>query len=156
MSSTDEERSRYVGASMRLIWQWVWAQNFEGVRRAGDYDDLNPAHVALFRHPTLEGRRLTDIAQQMQITKQSVHELVGHLEARGYLVREPDPTDRLARIVALTPRGRRLEVTIREQARRAEEQIAAILGPRRFGQLQQALETLIAELPPAGGEATPD
>lgn len=147
MSSEGGERSRYVGASMRLVWQWVWAENYQGVVAAG-YDDLNPAHVGLFRHPTLDGQRLTDIAQQMQITKQSVHELVGHLEARGYLVRAPDPTDRRARVVRLTARGRRLERTIRAQARRAEQRIAGILGPRRFAALQRSLEELIAELVP--------
>ena len=148
MSSGTGERSRYIGASMRLVWQWVWTQNYEGVVRAG-YDDLNPAHVGLFRHPTLDGRRLSDIAQQMQITRQSVHELVGHLEACGYLNRVPDPADRRAHIVALTARGRRLENVIRAQARRAEERIAGILGPRRFAALQQSLEALIAELTPA-------
>jgi DNA-binding MarR family transcriptional regulator len=147
MSSESGERSRYVGASMRLVWQWVWAENYEGVVRAG-YDDLNPAHIGLFRHPTLDGRRLTDIAQQMQITKQSVHELVGHLEACGYLIRVPDPADRRARIVQLTARGRRLETVIRAQARQAEERIAGVLGPSRFAALQQDLEELIAELVP--------
>ncbi len=147
MSSGSEIRSRYVGASMRLLWQWVWAENYEGVVRAG-YDDLNPAHVGLFQHPTLDGRRLTDIAQQMQITKQSVHELVGHLEACGYLIRIPDPADRRARIVQLTARGRRLETVIRAQARHAEERIAGTLGPPRFAALQQALEELIAKLVP--------
>ncbi len=136
-----------MGASMRLVWQWVWAENYAGVVRAG-YDDLNPAHVALFRHPTLDGRRLTDIVQQMQITKQSVHELVGHLEACGYLIRVPDPADRRARIVQLTARGRRLETVVRAQARQAEERIADILGPRRFVALQQALDELITELVP--------
>ena len=152
MSSGNEERPRFVGASMRLVWQRVWVQNFEEVARAGGFDDLNPAHVGLFRHPGLDGRRLTDIAQQMQITKQSVHELIGHLEACGYLTREPDPTDRRARIVALTPKGRRLEGVIHEAAGNAERQIAAILGARRFTELQQALETLIAELPPTDDE----
>ncbi len=147
MSSGGVERSRYVGASMRLVWQWVWAENYEGVVRAG-YEDLNPAHVGLFRHPTLDGRRLTDIAQEMQITRQSVHELVGHLEARGYLVRVPDTADRRARIVQLTARGRRLETVIRAQARQAEERIAGILGPHRFAAFQRALEALITEFTP--------
>jgi DNA-binding MarR family transcriptional regulator len=132
---------------MRLVWQWVWAENYAGVLRAG-YDDLNPAHVGLFRHPTLDGRRLTDIAQQMQITRQSLHELLGHLEACGYLVRVPDPADRRAHIVQLTARGRRLESVIRRQARHAEERIAGVLGPRRFAALQQALEEVIAEVIP--------
>lgn len=153
MSSRYESRSRFVGASMRLVWQWVWAENYEGVLRAG-YDDLNPAHIGLFRHPTLDGRRLTDISEQMQITKQSVHELVGHLETCGYLVRVPDPADRRARIVQLTARGRGLETVIRAQARGAEERIAGILGPRRFAALQQALEDLIGELPQTGAAAS--
>jgi len=155
LSSSSEERHRFVGASMRLVWQWVWAQNFQAVVQAGDFDDLNPSHVGLFRHPGLDGHRLTDIAQQMQITKQSVHELIGHLESCGYVVREPDPTDRRARIVALTAKGRRLDRLIHEQAGKAEEQIAAILGARRFAQLQQALETLIAELPAIADQPRP-
>ena len=154
MSTEHDERTRYIGASMRLVWQWIWAQNFEGVVRAG-YDDLTPAHAALFRYPTLDGCRLTDIAHQMQITKQSVHEFVGHLETRGYLVREPDPADRRARVVRLTARGRRLETVIRAQARNAEEQIAAMLGPRRFGQLRQALDDLVPRLPRTDHEPTP-
>jgi DNA-binding MarR family transcriptional regulator len=131
---------------MRLVWQWIWAQNFEAVVGAG-HDDLNPAHVGLFRYPTLDGCRPTEIAHQMQITKQSVHELVGHLEARGYLVREPDPADRRARVIRLTAKGRDVETIVRAQAHNAEEQIAATLGPRRFRQLQQALDDLVAELP---------
>jgi DNA-binding MarR family transcriptional regulator len=147
MSSEKSKRSRYVGASMRLVWQWVWDQNYEGVVSAG-YDDVNPAHVSLFRHPTLDGRRLSDIAQQMQITRQSLHELLGHLEARGYLTRVPDAEDRRAHVVALTARGRQLESVVRAQARHAEARIAGILGSRRFAALQQSLEELIAELTP--------
>ena len=130
---------------MRAVWQWIWTQNFEGVARAG-YDDLNPSHVSLFRYPTLDNSRMTDIAQRMDITKQSVHELIGHLEDCGYVVREPDPADRRARIVRLTPKGHAVENVIREQARNAEKQIASILGQRRFTQVQESLGILIAHI----------
>jgi DNA-binding MarR family transcriptional regulator len=40
------------------------------------------------------------------MTQQSMSELVAGLEARGYVQRLPDPTDRRARIVRLTQRGR--------------------------------------------------
>ena len=145
MSSEGDERTPYVGASMRVVWQWVWAQNFEAVVRAG-YDDLNPAHISLFRHPTLDACGLTEIAHRMQITKQSVHELVGHLEARGYLVREPDPTNRRARLVRLTAKGRELELVIRNAAKDAEDHVATVLGQRRFTQLQEALALLVREI----------
>jgi DNA-binding MarR family transcriptional regulator len=130
---------------MRIVWQWVWSQNFEAAVRAG-YDDVNPAHVSLFRYPGLDGCRLTDVAQRMQITKQSVHELIGHLEERGYLVREPDPTNRRARLVRLTDKGWGLQNTIKAQALDAERQCAAILGPRRFAEVKKALAVLVEQI----------
>ncbi len=154
MSSRTDGRTPFIGASMRLVWQWIWAQNYQAVVDSG-HGDLNPAHVGLFRYPTLDGCRLTDIAHQMQITKQSVHELVGHLEARGYLVRQPDPADRRARVVRLTAKGHQLETIVRTQAQRADQQIAALLGPRRFGQLQQSLHDLVANLPAPDLEPPP-
>jgi DNA-binding MarR family transcriptional regulator len=137
--STGAERGRYVGALLRPCWQWVWQQIYSGVAAAG-YDDLNPAHVGLFRYPTLDRLRPTEIADQMQITKQSVNDLVGHLEQCGYLNRVPDPTDGRARVVRLTSKGRRLETVINAQAQSAELEIATLFGPRRFAQLRKALE----------------
>ncbi len=141
MSSDSLENSRYVGAMLRVVWQWVRDQIYSGVVDAG-YDDLNPAHVALFRYPSLDGLRPTELAAQLQITKQSVNDLVGHLEARGYVVREADPADGRARVVRLTAKGRHLETTINAQAHRAEQRIADMLGSRPFAQLRHSLERL--------------
>lgn len=149
MSSDIKPSPPYIGYSLRVVWQWVWAQNFEAAARAG-YDDVNPAHLSLFRYPGLDGCRLTDIANRMQITKQSVHELIGHLETRGYLVREPDPTNRRARLVRLTDKGWALQNVIKAQALEAERQCAAILGPRRFAQIKKALAVLVGQI--TGGE----
>ena len=135
----------YVGALMRMIWQWVWERNYAGVAAAG-YDDITPAHVAMFRYPTLDWRRPTEIAEQLQISKQSAHELITHLEQHGYITRVPDPTDRRARIVRLTDRGRQLERTINQLARGSELHIAELLGARRFAQLRLALEELTSKL----------
>lgn len=126
---------------MRVAWQWVRDQIFSGVVAAG-YDDVNPAHVGLIRFPTLDGRRPSELAEQIGITKQSVNDLLGHLEQRGYLVREPDPADGRARVVRLTPKGQDLETTVNRQARAAELRIAETLGPRRFAQMRSALEDL--------------
>lgn len=138
---------------MRLTWQWVREQIFLGVVAAG-YDDLNPAHVALFRYPTLDRLRPSELADQLQITKQSINDLLGHLEQHGYLVREPDPSDRRARVVRLTLKGRRLDRTVNRQARAAEQRMAEMLGQRSFAQLHQALDELterITRNPSLGG-----
>src|SRR5262245_55313027 len=130
---------------MRVVWQWAWARVFDGVLDAG-YNDLNPAHVGLFRYPTLDRMRPSEIAERMQITKQSVHDLLTHLEDRGYIHRRPDPSSGRSRIVRLTPKGVRLEREVRRQAGNAEAEIAAILGPRQFTQLRHALQLLIPQL----------
>jgi DNA-binding MarR family transcriptional regulator len=129
-----------------VCWQWIREQIFEGVRAAG-YDDLKPSHVGLFRYPTLDRQRPSGLADQLQITRQSVNELLGDLEELGYVTRESDPANKRARLVRLTASGRRLEKTINSQARIAELKIAELLGSRTFSQLRDALEQLAGQLP---------
>ena len=84
--STPTDEAPFVGSRLRLVSNWVIARTFDDVRSTG-YEDLGQAHVLLFRRPSMHGRRPTAIAETMQITKQSVNELLGHLEDRGYLTR---------------------------------------------------------------------
>jgi len=132
---------RYVGALLRVVWQWVRDQMYAGVVAAG-YDDLNAAHIGLWRYPGLDGLRPSQLADLAGITKQSVNDLLGHLERHGYLVRVPDPADGRARVIRLTSDGRRLEQTIYAEAGAAQLRIAEILGPRRFAQLHSSLDLL--------------
>ncbi len=147
MSSGSETEGPHVGALIRVTWQRVWREIFSGVVAAG-YDDVNPAHIALFGYPGLDRQRPSELAERLQITRQSVNDLLGHLDHHGYLTREPDPADGRARVVRLTRTGRRLQETIHGQARAAEQRIADALGPSRFAELQRALEDLAALEPP--------
>jgi DNA-binding MarR family transcriptional regulator len=140
-----DERGRYVGAMLRVVWQWVRDEMYAGVVAAG-YDDLNAAHVGLWRYPGLDGLRPSQLADHVGITKQSVNDLLAHLEGQGYLRRIPDPADGRARVIRLTPKGRRLEETIYAEARAAQQRIAEILGPRRFAHLHSSLELLAQSL----------
>ncbi len=147
-----DERSPYVGAMLRVVWQWVRDQLYAGVVAAG-FDDLNAAHVGLWRYPGLEGVRPSQLADRVGITKQSVNDLLGHLEGHGYLLRVPDSADGRARVIRLTPKGRRIEQTIYAEAGAAQLRIAEILGPRRFAELHSSLELLTEQL--AGSPAVP-
>ena len=141
----NSERSPYVGAMLRVVWQWVRDQLYAGVVAAG-FDDLNAAHVGLWRYPGLEGVRPSQLADRVGITKQSVNDLLGHLEGHGYLLRVPDSADGRARVIRLTSKGRRIEQTIYAEAGAAQLRIAEILGPRRFAQLHSSLELLTEKL----------
>jgi DNA-binding MarR family transcriptional regulator len=135
----------YVGALLRPCWQWIRDQIFDGVVADG-YDDLNAAHVALFRYPGLDGQRPSDLAGQLQITRQSINDLLGHLESCGYITRRADAADGRARVVRLTAKGRRLEEAVTRQAQAAELHISEFLGPPRFAQFREALEELASHL----------
>ena len=137
--------SPYVGAMLGAVWQWVRDQLYSGVVAAG-YDDLNAAHVGLWRYPGLEGLRPSQLAERRGITKQSVNDLLAHLEQHGYLLRVPDSADGRARVIRLTSKGWRLQQAIYAEAGAAQLRIAEILGPRRFAQLHSSLELLTEQL----------
>jgi DNA-binding MarR family transcriptional regulator len=141
----DSGRGPYVGAMFRVVWQWVRDELHAGVTAAG-FDDLSAAHVGLWRYPGLEGVRPSQLADLVGITKQSVNDLLGHLEARGYLLRVPDSGDGRARVIRLTAKGWRLQETIYAAAGAAQRRIEEILGTRRFAQLHHSLELLTEEL----------
>ena len=130
---------------LRVVWQLVRDQLYSGVVAAG-FDDLNAAHVGLWRYPGLDGLRPSQLADRSGITKQSVNDLLGHLERHGYLERVPDSADRRARVIRLTAKGRLLERRIYAEAGAAEQRIAETLGPRRFAQLKSSLELLTGQL----------
>lgn len=132
------EDGPHIGALLRMAWQRVRARIYTGVLHDG-YTDLNPAHIALFRFETIDGRRPTQVAESMQITKQSVNDLIRDLERHGYARYRRDPSDHRARLIHLTARGRRLEAAARKYAIAAESELEQELGPERFRDLHAML-----------------
>lgn len=63
--------------------------------------------------------RLSALAERLRVAPRSATELADDLESRGLLVRRPDPTDRRATLVSLTPAGQTAAGKIRA-ARAAE------------------------------------
>ena len=144
-SEPSGDPSPYIGAILGVVWQWVRDQLYAGVVAAG-YDDLNAAHLGLWRYPGLEGLRPSQLADRRGITKQSVNDLLAHLERHGYLLRVPDSADGRARVIRLTSKGWRLQKTIYAEAALAQLRIEETLGPRRYAQLHSSLELLTEQL----------
>jgi len=120
-----------VGALLRIAWERVRERIYAGICQDG-FSDLNPAHVALFRYESMEGKRPSQLTEQLQITKQSIHDLLGHLEKRGYIHFRTDPNDRRARLINFTAKGRKLTASIQKYADTAELELEQQLGTTRF------------------------
>ena len=88
----------------------------------------------------------TLLADQLQITKQSVNDLLRHLEQHGYITRQHDPTDGRARIVKLTPRGHEASAVAGRVFTGLEAKWEEALGENRMTQLR----TMLAELASLG------
>lgn len=135
----------YIGSLTRQVWQWVRQRVYAEVTAAG-FTDLKPAHVAVFRNPSPDGKSPSELAGQLNITKQSVNELLGHMEQHGYLIREPDPRNSRRRQIRLTAKGRQVEAVAGAAARGAEKTAADLLGEQRLAELRRTLINLVALL----------
>ncbi|WP_030785442.1 MarR family winged helix-turn-helix transcriptional regulator [Streptomyces sp. NRRL S-920] len=117
---------------------------FAALADAG-FDDFTPAQARVMQRVGPDGTRLTELAAQAQITKQTAGFLVDQLEKSGYVRRVPDPTDRRARLVRGAEKAwaakRIADTVVAEVEREWEEH----LGKRRMKQLREAL-TLLREI----------
>jgi DNA-binding MarR family transcriptional regulator len=104
-----------------------------------------PRHSAVFAQIRPEGSRLSDLARGANMTPQSMGEIVDELEELGYVERRADPSDRRAKLVTLTARGRECLAAGEQTIRGLESDIDAMLGTDGHAELRRMLERLVAE-----------
>ena len=114
----------------------------QAVHDAGHPITLAQARLLARLRP--EGSRLTELAEQAQVTKSTATALVDRLEAAGYVERTPDPRDGRATLVHLTDRALELLPVARAEEARIEAEWTEHLGARRMEDLRDALESLRA------------
>jgi DNA-binding MarR family transcriptional regulator len=102
-----------------------------------------PSHSAVFAQIGPEGSRLTELARGANMSPQAMGELVDELEELGYVVRRPDPSDRRAKLITLTPRGRECISAGLATIDGLEERISSVLGERGHRQLRTMLTKLL-------------
>jgi DNA-binding MarR family transcriptional regulator len=106
------------------------------------FDDITVAQARVFARIGPEGTRVTELAEQARVTKQTAGFLVDQLERAGYVRREPDPTDARARLVVIAERG----AAAVEVARRTEAVVQGEwtrhLGRRATARLHETLTKL--------------
>src|SRR3954466_14763280 len=100
---------------------------FAAVAAAG-FDDITPAQARLAARIGPNGTRLTDLAEQALVTKQTAGHLVDQLERAGYVRRVPDPTDARARLVQMAERGQAVVALARTVEVEVEAEWEAHLG----------------------------
>ena len=103
---------------------------------------VRTAHGAVFQYLDDTGTTVSALAERAGMTKQAMAELVGHLETHGYVQRVPDPTDRRAKLVLPTGRGREVIAIAQDLVPELENSISAMLGADRVRALRADLEAI--------------
>jgi DNA-binding MarR family transcriptional regulator len=119
----------------------------EELARRG-FADLRPALLAVAQHVGADGTRLTELAERAWLTKATVVHAVDELERLGYVTREPDPTDRRAKLVTSTARAREAEQVAREAIADIRDAWAELIGAEQMDALEAGLRELRAALWP--------
>jgi DNA-binding MarR family transcriptional regulator len=127
-----------IGALLRMPLETVRRRMLERLHENG-FDDLEAAHLTVLQYPGPQGKRPSELAAELQISKQALNYLLGELERLGYLERRPDPDDRRSKRIALTPRGMAIIPVVRGAVGEIEAAWAKQLGRKRFDQLRSLL-----------------
>jgi DNA-binding MarR family transcriptional regulator len=107
---------------------------------------VRAAHGAVFQYLDDTGTTVSLLAERAQMTKQAMAELVRHLETHGYVQRVPHPTDRRAKLVLPTKRGREVIAIAQKYVPDLENRIRRLLGARRFQTLCADLHDITTDL----------
>lgn len=96
------------------------------------------------------GAPLSDIIQQLGVSKQAAGQLVDALVTRGYLDRTVDPADRRRLVVSLTERGMAAAAVVRSAVACVDAALEARVGAEY---LAHTRVTLAALIPPDAADA---
>jgi len=129
-----------VATLMFIAYRAMDDQVNRAVREAGY--EVTVAQARIAQRIADDGSRLTDLADQAQVTKQTASLLVAALEHEGLVERVPDPADGRARLIRLTPRGMAASDVARSVVMSVEESWNHHLGPELAAALREALTRL--------------
>jgi DNA-binding MarR family transcriptional regulator len=132
-----------LGQLLRQAQKLIEDELLQRMRERG-YEESQPAWHHVFFTIESEGSRLTDLAARASLSLPAMWEIVDDLEAKGYVERQPDPTDRRAKLIRLTAQGRKAVRQGRRAGRAMEADYRRHLGAERFEELCATLRALLA------------
>lgn len=127
----------------------LWRASHTRVAEALTAVDLTPALFGVLNFlGRREGAIQLEIATAMGIDPSTLVSLIDALERDGLAKRRPHPTDRRAREVVITPKGRRLLERARRLALAVEDEVLRGLSDTERRELRTMLQRALDSVPP--------
>ncbi|WP_198663351.1 MarR family winged helix-turn-helix transcriptional regulator [Jiangella endophytica] len=108
---------------------------------------VTPSQVRVLRLLSAAGEplRISELARRLDVIPRSATSVVDLLEERDLVARQPDPGDRRATLVALTPSGTQLLHSLRAQRAAGLAELLGRLTPEDQAELVRLLTVLTAD-----------
>ena len=107
--------------------------------------DATPVQFAILNALTADpGEDQVTLARKVAFDAATFGSVIGRLEAKGWVRREPDAVDRRRKLLWVTPEGAAVAQRMKRAVARAQARILAPLSPRDQKQLVTLLERLVA------------
>lgn len=129
------------GLLLYIPYRWLENRVINALAEAG-FTDITTAQMKIVQRIGPHGTRLTELAAQAQVTKQTAGFLVNQLEKAGWVERVLDPADKRARLVRITPRGEKAIPVATAAVAEVEAEWTAYLGEQRMADLRHILTDL--------------
>jgi DNA-binding MarR family transcriptional regulator len=117
--------------------RWLAAAEQSSARRGAG---LAPAQALVFTHLDSGGTRPAEIARRAGISRQAVGQTIAQMRAQGLVKLAADPSNRRARLVQPTAKGRKALERSSGSASSAEKVLSRRIGAARVKSLRDALE----------------
>jgi DNA-binding MarR family transcriptional regulator len=127
-----------IGALLRVPSQAIHRRIIEELNAAG-FEELRLAHMSVLQFPGPDGVRPGVLAERAGVSRQAMNQLLGSLEASGYVIRSDSSEDGRARVVRQTARGRAAYSKILGILRDIEREWSDELGLEQFSELKRLL-----------------
>jgi DNA-binding MarR family transcriptional regulator len=110
---------------------------------AAGLHEVRSNHGFVIRALADAGLTLTELATRLGVSKQAALKVVDDMEERGLVVRAPSTTDRRAKTIRLTKRGRTVRKRALATSKRMEAELRDDLGNATVDAAREALEHFV-------------
>jgi DNA-binding MarR family transcriptional regulator len=118
--------------------------------RQRGYQDVTGSDTALLANLDTADTTITALARRCGVTRQATSQQLALLAQRGYVSREPDPSDSRAILVRRTAKGHALMRDGLEVVAEIEAEYAGVRGADRLAALRELLTDLVGHADPGG------
>ncbi len=143
--SADPPVTEFVGQLFFRLWRATHSRTADVLGSV----DLTPALFALLNViAAREGAIQQELGSALGIDRSTMVALIDQLESAGLARRRPSATDRRAREIAITPKGRRLLQRARGLISQVEDEVLAGLTADERNELLTLLRRALVSAPP--------